>query len=762
MNARWGILVLVVLGAAGWLLSQWRPDSVPDSPAIEVREPKPPGVESREALEDLAQAAKAPEPSPEVDEAGSASASFWVRVEDDQGRRLEGVPVRLAMARRANILERKIVQTAETDVEGRAELRWEVWEQATERPRNSTLEVRVLIDTALPLDAPVELELIEEPAPGEERVLVVPARSSAWLRPIRILVVSAKGQPEEGVPVELKSQSTGTSTSEALINGVSDEGGWVLLSKEKLWERFERLKALELRESYFVTCDLPIANPPRVPVDLEAASQVLRLMLPPLGHVVVELVDHEGSPVTSNGSVALFWRDPNAATTDTRFERASNHIRELEGGQASYRFVGLGLEFQASCGVTDGSSSAGSAQFLGPQRAGETTTATVELGPPLPTVVGRLVTPAGEPIPGDTVVAETWIDPLSPRSAASGPPRPGWKILQTDSNGRFELAVPAEVRADHRRRLRFVEKDTPGGDFRVGGRWAEVEIPAVLTPGERHDVGDLRMIEIPVVIGGRVVDVEGQPIRGAYVTLRFPYGKPGERKWSNSERTSADGDGYFEIRHPWDWDIVQIWGRRTPHHYGSAEDLEVGRTDVELVLEDNREHRKQMGALQGQLLLDPQIPFMSLHVVIRSGGVSRDRSVGPFGLFELPDAQPGDATLEVKTQGMSWVIDRMEGVEVRAGEPVTDERIKAWDLRGKIRAIRLRLLAEDGRPIVNSRLWVQDERGKGGQLKTDDQGRARLWIPETPRHYRLKSEAFGQGEFAWNEPPDAEVTLQPE
>ncbi|MEQ8762491.1 MAG: hypothetical protein RL885_01095 [Planctomycetota bacterium] len=689
------------------------------------------------------------------------SDAIRVLVRTESGSALKDVPVCIDVSMRENPRMRRSIRQGLTGEDGIAVIAREAWRRETELPSRSNEELRVEIACGLPLDPRVGVE-IESAASLDELVeLVVPDSARRWLEDLRVLVVDESNRPQAGVPVELAEKSLRAGSSDqSMATATTNDEGFADLPLEKLVERLGHYQSLGIATEYLVTVDLALADVPRIPVSFSGGRQVIRLVLPSTATLEIEVLDHESRPVTAAGSVALFWRDPAAATTDTRFDRLHDHIRQLEAGVATYERVGLGLEFQVSAGVSDGSSGAKGEIFLGPTTAGETQRVTVQLSIPSPWVTGRVVDENRRPIPSHYLVVEDWSEPETPRSAASGPKRPGWLTMTTDADGRFRFQVVVGSDQNRSRHLRFLEKESPGGDYVANGRWARRDIPVVLSAGSTHDLGDVQMEAIPILVAGRTVLVDGTPLGSVYVTLQHPYGPPDERRWTNDTRVSADANGYFEMRDPGEWDVIRIRGHRLPDHFGSSEDIVPGSTDVVLVMHDKKEQEKSLGRLEGRLRLDEDIPVFALHVEIRCGGVQRDREVGPFGYFGLPGAKPGIATLEVKTQDGDWLIDRMEGVEIVAGEKATDERLQGWDLRGKIRRLEVRVLTESGQPIVNTKLRVDAHSGGGDWIETDGDGKLQMIVPAEIETYVIRSEAFGAGELQWNEPPGREITLR--
>jgi len=128
----------------------------------------------------------------------------------------------------------------------------------------------------------------------------------------------------------------------------------------------------------------------------------------------------------------------------------------------------------------------------------------LRLGPPLATVRLRVLDAAGRPLANTRLHGELWHDPDSVPGPASGPARPSWFVLTTDSNGvatfhqnpgRGEV-VP---RLDVTRRSR--DKDTANDEhWSIGS----VRLPITLAEGEMVDLGDVLLAPVPVISAGIV------------------------------------------------------------------------------------------------------------------------------------------------------------------------------------------------------------------------------------------------------------------
>ena len=91
---------------------------------------------------------------------------------------------------------------------------------------------------------------------------------------------------------------------------------------------------------------------------------------------------------------------------------------------------------------------------------------------------------------------------------------------------------------------------------------------------------------------------------------------------------------------------------------------------------------------------------------------------------------------------------------------MTDPRVQSWDLRGKIRKLVLEVQSQDGRLLRKSRVWIKDERGKGGSMKTTDEGRIEVYVSMRAAIYGVRSHEFGVATFSWDEAPGTIVRLE--
>jgi hypothetical protein len=119
---------------------------------------------------------------------------------------------------------------------------------------------------------------------------------------------------------------------------------------------------------------------------------------------------------------------------------------------------------------------------------------------------------------------------------------------------------------------------------------------------------------------------------------------------------------------------------------------------------------------------------------IRVGLGRRAWSTGldPDGRFEFVDLPEDWAVLGVLYDERS--IEWLEGLRAAAAEPASDPRIDPWDLRGRLREWRVRVLRPDGAPLAGEAItlqWLTEDGALGGRwsTRTDADGACSAIVP---------------------------------
>ncbi|MGA1608260.1 MAG: hypothetical protein ACO4CT_14840, partial [Planctomycetota bacterium] len=265
------------------------------------------------------------------------------------------------------------------------------------------------------------------------------------------------------------------------------------------------------------------------------------------------------------------------------------------------------------------------------------------------TVTGRLVDANGAPLggqPGEFLISGV-------KGRIEGEP------LVADEDGRFELPL----------RLRG-----PLGPYTLEIQsWFEAEVPAgalvalpELQSGRRHEIGDVRLDALPVLVAGTVRDDRGQVVAGASIQLQSwnpGVGASGGYTDVAYVRGQAGEDGTYRLHGAPRADRVRVVVRQRGHAAAVSGDLPFGgRYDAVLVRE---------GGIVAQGFLPDWTPRGAVELaVFRDGQVVRRDAVraGGDGRFRRPlgGFAPGRYELAYTLRGYGDLGDR-QIVDVEPG-----------------------------------------------------------------------------------------------
>ncbi|MDA0932936.1 MAG: hypothetical protein O3C51_05730 [Planctomycetota bacterium] len=296
------------------------------------------------------------------------------------------------------------------------------------------------------------------------------------------------------------------------------------------------------------------------------------------------------------------------------------------------------------------------------------------------TVTGRLVDAQGEPLAGQS--GEFLISGTKGRVE-------GERLVSAD-DGRFELPL----------RLR-----EPLGPYTLEIQSSfDAEIPAgalvalpELQSGRRHEIGDVRLDALPVIVAGSVRDDRGQPVAGAYVQLQsWNPGAGANGGYSDVAyvRGQAAEDGTYRLHGAVRADRIRVVVRQRGHGAAVSDDLPFGaRYDAVLVREG--------GILAGGFVPD-WAPRGAVEIVVsrdgravrreglRTGGDGRFQSrigglspgrydlsftlrgYGDLGQPQLVDVEPGANTSALETDFRDRLFRFVVALADAAGQPQGD------------------------------------------------------------------------------------------
>ena len=543
----------------------------------------------------------------------------------------------------------------------------------------------------------------------------------------RVKLVDPSGRPRGDVELELCVRSKRRSDKlRDVCSGRTDRDGIALIpleearEKRKVWEQWGGAP------EWAVTCDIPNLEPIKTLLeDLPEAGDTITLVLPPVGSLFVRILDHTGKPFTEDAHVSLVWR-PADAPGNSGQQRIGDHRRDFEDGVARYAAIGLGTELLLSASATAGDFASANATILGPKRDGEVVEATLTLGPRHPKLTGTILGEDDQPVAEEGMYCRVWsrsgLDPSLPHRPIME------QHFVTDAQGRFEwpwgltITLPADAELEVERRVhRFATVET------FASRMPMPRLP----DGESKELGTIRLERPPLLVSGTAIDGEGAPLRHASIWLRHTNGEGPDRKWFDLDntRTGSDDSGNFEVRSFRDVRELGIFARKHNRRDVELRGITPGETGVLVQLLDKEQARSLYGVLEVGLLLDDEAGAPDIELLLRHSSGDRRDSYAFGGKASFAELRPGTHELTVRTTSTHWVLTKIEGIEVLEGQENQPTRVESIDLRGALVRRVLRLKDDAGRPIREQRVAIHDLRGKGGTLRTDEDGRLIVLAP---------------------------------
>jgi hypothetical protein len=453
------------------------------------------------------------------------------------------------------------------------------------------------------------------------------------------------------------------------------------------------------------TLDPPVEVPFRL-ADWPEAPLVL--VVPDRGSVVIELVDEQGRLRTD------LERDVELVIEREQHGGAMlyNRPRERvtpEGGRARFPLVGLGLRLRASC---DGRPRFApvEATFAGPLRAGEELVQRLVVGAPETTLLFRVLDPRNQPLAQSQVEVE--ITMHTGRSSIST----GGERLPTDAEGRV--------------RMPLLDRWYAGSTLVLGlthetGLAAEVDLSREFPPGEA-DLGDVAMKVPPVLVAGRLVDVDGKPVSYAQVKVETHAGNdPSATQWWPILWANSGEDGSFSFAEGTTASDLRL--AVSSQDFIDPEPLPFARgaRDLMIVLERG-------GALAGSILapegLSPttfELRCGSQESWDNSGAIEAD------GTFVLRGLAPDSVDVSVCLVPGQARLKDIHGVAVVDGETTRDPRLQGIDCRDLLSALHVSVKSADGLPADGGWVRVLGSTGREAGFLIE-QGKALVLGPREP------------------------------
>lgn len=424
-------------------------------------------------------------------------------------------------------------------------------------------------------------------------------------------------------------------------------------------------------------------------------AEAIPLRMGATGEVLVRLVNSRGEPIDVPSQVLL------RASLDGLPSAGS--VLTSRAGAVLFRYVGLEARLDILADSPDARRGHESRKECpGPTKPGERIEVSLVVDEPPLVFAGRALRDDGTPLRFEAL-------DLSPRDAAHLPTTVGvLGRVRTDGDGRFRVfeRYPEWMLTDAASML--VRADSDGAE-------CEVSIPSPV-PVSGIDLGDLRLVPVPLLASGRVLSSDGGAIADASISLQYKSSLPprplpdgvevgGVPEWSTDSTRSvlSDARGHFELRAPSVYEStgLRVWAEG----YETSPTLSFpsGAQGVEIVLQ------RGVAPLRGRVLLQTHDAFA--RVFVNAAGLSGGKP-DAFGRFTILRRTRAPVDVEVRVDGQGpepfLTIPQVSDAE--------DPRLAAIDLRPLLHEIRVHIVGRGGELVPEVKLMGHTPTGGGWQL----------------------------------------------
>jgi hypothetical protein len=515
------------------------------------------------------------------------------------------------------------------------------------------------------------------------------------------LAARREGRPVANAPL-LVLQQFGTDQASPIWSGTSGADGGVLLRHFQLL----RQQRQQPPGPQFGAV-AKVVGATLVPfVGDPAVDSVVEVPVPDVASLRVTLVDHRGTPVLSPATVGHFGGRPPTLPADAgwrldRMALAQRADKPPGTDPVTLPFTELGTSLRVLVRYPHERRHVEFGPVPGPTAAGERVDVTVPLGPQLVLLAGRLVDGSGRPFDrrDRPVHATVWRGERNVVDAA----------VDSLADGRFDLVLGQ--RTDASEFWLELRHEVPGpppaaGEPAVPSRLlgARVHLRG-LRGGDRLELGDIALVDLPSLCSGWVENDEGAPVGDATVEVQQleppqPRREPAE-SWRPLPhlRASSAADGSFAIVGHQPLGTLRV---RADNHLHFADSLPLQQAGQVL-----RIRLQRNGILRGRALLpewstDGMLslqlqPFDAAARQRDTRTVELSRSRG--GRFVIEPVRPGRYDLRVLLRNVPEPLLVLTDLFINAGEQ-RDRRLQPLDLRHVLHRYRLRAVDAQGSPFA--------------------------------------------------------------
>ena len=549
-----------------------------------------------------------------------------------------------------------------TDGDGRAVIRARRTATVVARSGDRYVSGHWRADRPLPADGPF---------PGE---LVLALQQDHTLS---VRTIQATGEPVPGVVVQLtNTHRRADGTEHGSIRHLEPTDGDGLT---RLRHAQEALREGGNVIAVALTATITGGESKPVAVDLAALPTApVDLVLPAFGSVVVQLQASDGSPWVSPTGSGLSVTLNHESWRGGVIKDGWNRVRCDGDGKAHFPHVFCGVRLKV--GGPNGWER--ETVIDGPQRARDQVLVPLRLPADGSVIAGRLLGEDGA-VPSSEMKVQVRLE--GGRGSAS-------QAVPHDAEGRFVMPLPMQVGSTPS--ITFRELDQRGASRRE----MVVVLRGPLVPG-RNELGDVVLARPPLLVAGKVVG----PADASFV-LAVERRTKGVREWIQARefRVVVDPQQGFEVRGiagDYQYRLV-VTGAVAP------------RPPIEFVpgTDDLRVEVTAGGSLAVTFLPDPLLPHLSYGLLPPPAAAGEQEPAPRFPQQGHPYEDQerlrvqwhglagGRHRLLVGCPGLPPLLD-LE-IDVPAGAVAEDPRLRDIDLRGRLRAIAVRLIDAAGQPFT--------------------------------------------------------------
>lgn len=449
----------------------------------------------------------------------------------------------------------------------------------------------------------------------------------------------------------------------------------------------------------------------------------VEVLVPALGGIAVQVVDHAGNPVLSPAVVGLAGDRPASAPSarpDFLPPRGLTNQRRdkpLGAEPVLLPFSEVGADVRIWARFPNDRRPAEVGPLRGPGRAGETATATVTLHPQQSVLAGQVVGPDGAPLAAEAHELEVALwrhdrDVLATR-------------IFVLPDGRFDLVLPQRTDAEQftlELRHTLPPRPVAEGEAKAPPQQLGARVRlAAIRGGQRQELGLLRLEDLPPLVTGIVVDDAGQPVANADVQVQQQEppqrGRDPRDQWRALPllRTRSLDDGTFVVPGLLPPGVLRVRAD-TDQHFADSVPLGAQGQRVRIAIVRN-------GVLRGRVLLPDWVGDGALSLVLRPADETlRERETRTIALsrrgggrFTVEPLRPGRFDALVMLRNLNEPVATLPDVWVAAGE-CRDPRFRPLDLRQALFRYRLRAVDPSGSPLALDGPILARLQGPDGQL----------------------------------------------